>query len=382
MVTKKNSQNEKSSKIKIGNLYIICIICNQEIFGNFEICGFNLCHKCCQRQIIPFKYCAVHTNFSENLKIFANFFSSSLSQLNNKENFSNLTEKEFNILLANRNYNFFSSQNPKNSQKFFSSFFNQSSFFSFSQKKENFFWENFINLNINDTSTINFFHFFTKSADLKISENLKFSKILKISDEKQIEKILNREKNNKFEFFSYKNFLKFIEIYNFRLSNIKLNIFSKLGNSDFSFFRNINNTKDFRFMIDLNKELQVVMDHHNFKRETQMTINDKMYKIFTFQNEKLKKKNFEKKFSTLEGFDANGDFFVEYDFSNLENNKNNDKGNNKEDFFKKKNNVICDEKDFLKEFDFSDNDNKIGLVEICESDAINTYVNSLNEKFQ
>ena len=39
-----------------------------------------------------------------------------------------------------------------------------------------------------------------------------------------------------------------------------------------------------------------------------------MYKIFTYQNEKLIKKTYEE-FETLEGFDANGDFFMEYDFN-------------------------------------------------------------------
>ena len=49
------------------------------------------------------------------------------------------------------------------------------------------------------------------------------------------------------------------------------------------FFKPIGNTDITRLMVDMNKELMIVMDNPNFKRETNLKINDKMYKVFTFQ---------------------------------------------------------------------------------------------------
>ncbi len=62
------------------------------------------------------------------------------------------------------------------------------------------------------------------------------------------------------------------------------------------------------------------MDNPNFRREGPLRIHDKMYKIFTYQHENILKKEYPlidkmKFYSTLEGFDYNGDYFLEYDFS-------------------------------------------------------------------
>ena len=63
----------------------------------------------------------------------------------------------------------------------------------------------------------------------------------------------------------------------------------------------------------MNRELQIVMDNHNFKRDGCLKLNDKMYKLYTFQNEAFIKKNYGD-FSTTEGIDLSGNFFLEYNF--------------------------------------------------------------------
>jgi hypothetical protein len=66
-------------------------------------------------------------------------------------------------------------------------------------------------------------------------------------------------------------------------------------------------------MLDMNRELQIVMDNHNFKRDGCLKLNDKMYKLYTFQNESFIKKNYGD-FYTTEGIDLSGNFFLEYNF--------------------------------------------------------------------
>lgn len=63
----------------------------------------------------------------------------------------------------------------------------------------------------------------------------------------------------------------------------------------------------------MNRELQIVMDNHNFKRDGCLKLNDKMYKLYTFQNEAFIKKHYGD-FSTTEGIDLSGNFFIEYNF--------------------------------------------------------------------
>jgi hypothetical protein len=82
---------------------------------------------------------------------------------------------------------------------------------------------------------------------------------------------------------SFKDFGKFIEDYQVKLSGIKLKLIENMKNGDFTWFRPIGNTDVTRYTLDMNKELFIVMDNPNFKRENPLKINDKMYKLFTFQ---------------------------------------------------------------------------------------------------
>ena len=86
-----------------------------------------------------------------------------------------------------------------------------------------------------------------------------------------------------------------------------------MKNGDFTWYRPIADTNITRKMLDMNRELQIVMDNHNFKRDGCLKLNDKMYKLYTFQNESYLKKNYFD-FSTTEGIDLSGNFFLEYNF--------------------------------------------------------------------
>ena len=110
-------------------------------------------------------------------------------------------------------------------------------------------------------------------------------------------------------------------IYNIehRKSILKLTLMNCLRNGDFSFFRPIADTNLTRLMLDMNKELMIIMDNPNYKREGPLKINDKMYKVFTYQNEKPITKTYDS-FKTEEAFDEKGDFYIEYDFTNNNNN--------------------------------------------------------------
>jgi len=122
------------------------------------------------------------------------------------------------------------------------------------------------------------------------------------------------------------NFEKFITDYQLNLSLVKLKLNNNLKNGDFIWFRPIGDTNLTRLMLDMNKELQIVMDKSNHKREVEMTINDKMYKMFAFQTESILKKDYNFNntkteddavvpFKTSEGFDYHGDFYIDYEFS-------------------------------------------------------------------
>ena len=78
-------------------------------------------------------------------------------------------------------------------------------------------------------------------------------------------------------------FSAFVESYQLKLSTIKLKIIENLKNGDFTWFRPIYDTNITRLMLDMNKELYIVMDNPNYKRESSLKINDKMYKLYTFQ---------------------------------------------------------------------------------------------------
>jgi hypothetical protein len=82
---------------------------------------------------------------------------------------------------------------------------------------------------------------------------------------------------------SYKDFAKFVEDYQQRLSTNKLKVIENIMNGDFTWFRPIGNTDLTRYMLDMNKELFIVMDNPNYKRDNPLKLNDKMYKLFTFQ---------------------------------------------------------------------------------------------------
>lgn len=107
---------------------------------------------------------------------------------------------------------------------------------------------------------------------------------------------------------------KFIKYYEGRKSVIKMKIMNYLRNGDFTWFRPINDTNVTRLMLDMNKELMIIMDNPNYKREGPLKINDKMYKVYTYQNEKETLKKFDNYYAE-EGFDEKGDFYIEYDFT-------------------------------------------------------------------
>ena len=101
----------------------------------------------------------------------------------------------------------------------------------------------------------------------------------------------------------------------------KLKIINSIRNGDFSWFKPINDTNVTRMMLDMNKELTIIMDNPSYKREQPLKINDKMYKVFTYQIEKPIF-NFYENFSTEECFDENGDFYIEYNFETKDIEKN------------------------------------------------------------
>jgi hypothetical protein len=116
------------------------------------------------------------------------------------------------------------------------------------------------------------------------------------------------------------DFRKFICEYSLNLSEAKLKLISWLRSGDYHWFRKIEETNLTRLMLDMNKELMIIMDNPNFRREGPLRIHDKMYKIFTYQHENILKKEYPlfdkmKFYSTLEGFDYNGDYFLEYDYA-------------------------------------------------------------------
>lgn len=111
------------------------------------------------------------------------------------------------------------------------------------------------------------------------------------------------------------NFQDFIDNYHLTLSKTKLKLMTDMKNGEFNWFRPIEDTNYTRMMLDMNKELQIIMDNPNFRREGPLRINDKMYKIFTYQHETMLDKKY-KNFSTSEGFDQNGEYYIDYDFEN------------------------------------------------------------------
>ena len=105
-----------------------------------------------------------------------------------------------------------------------------------------------------------------------------------------------------------------IQRYHMRKSTIKMRIMNYLRNGDFSWFRPIADTNVTRLMLDMNKELMIIMDNPNYKRDNPLKINDKMYKVYTYQNEQQIIKQYDNCL-TEETFDEKGDFFIEYDFT-------------------------------------------------------------------
>ena len=103
----------------------------------------------------------------------------------------------------------------------------------------------------------------------------------------------------------------FIQQYTLKRSINKLKLINFIRNGDFSWFKPIYDTNVTRMMLDMNKELTIIMDNPSYKREQTLKINDKMYKVFTYQIEKPIF-NFYNNFCTEEYFDENGDYFIEY----------------------------------------------------------------------
>ena len=113
----------------------------------------------------------------------------------------------------------------------------------------------------------------------------------------------------------------FIQQYTLKRSINKLKLLNNIRNGDFSWFKPIFDTNVTRMMLDMNKEFTIIMDNPSYKREQPLKINDKMYKVFTYQIEKPIF-NFYECFSTEECFDENGDYFIEYDFEKKDIEKN------------------------------------------------------------
>ena len=114
----------------------------------------------------------------------------------------------------------------------------------------------------------------------------------------------------------------FIQRYTLKRSINKLKLLNYLRNGDFSWFKPIYDTNVTRMMLDMNKELTIIMDNPSFKREQPLRINDKMYKVFTYQIEKPIF-SFYNSFTTEECFDEIGDYYIEYNFDkkDIKNNK-------------------------------------------------------------
>ena len=110
------------------------------------------------------------------------------------------------------------------------------------------------------------------------------------------------------------NLSLFTQNYNLRKTNIKLIILNNLRNGEFSWFRPISDTDITRAMLDMNKEFTIIMDNPSYKREQPLKINDKMYKVYTYQIEQPINKSYDL-FNTEEGFDEKGDYYIEYDFT-------------------------------------------------------------------
>jgi hypothetical protein len=113
----------------------------------------------------------------------------------------------------------------------------------------------------------------------------------------------------------------FIQQYSLKRSTNKLKIMNCLRNGNFSWFKPIYDTNITRMMLDMNKELTIIMDNPSFKREQPLRINDKMYKVYTYQIEKPTF-TFYNFFSTEEFFDENGDYYIEYNFDKKDIEKN------------------------------------------------------------
>jgi len=94
----------------------------------------------------------------------------------------------------------------------------------------------------------------------------------------------------------------FIQQYTLKRSINKLKLINFIRNGDFSWFKPIYDTNVTRMMLDMNKELTIIMDNPSYKREQTLKINDKMYKVFTYQIEKPIF-NFYNNFCTEEYFD-------------------------------------------------------------------------------
>ncbi len=197
-------------------------------------------------------------------------------------------------------------------------------------------------------------------------------------NKKEISEMNCDDENSKI--FDLQNFRNFVYFYNYRLTIIKLRISEALKNSNFSFFRPIHDRENTRFMLDMNREFQTVIDHVSLIRSNPIKITDRFYKIFTYQNEKLVRKKYDN-FATVEGFDFNGEFFIEYDYhksslSKIDNTNNrnlcnsstrntniNIEQNNKEEInlnFPKINQLTYDNQDMVlqKNFTFEDEVNK------------------------
>ena len=113
----------------------------------------------------------------------------------------------------------------------------------------------------------------------------------------------------------------FLQQYTLKRSINKLKLLNCIRNGDFSWFKPIHDTNVTRMMLDMNKELTIIMDNPSFKREQTLKFSDKMYKVFTYQIEKPIF-NIYDCFSTEECFDENGDYFIEYNFEQKDIEKN------------------------------------------------------------
>lgn len=159
-----------------------------------------------------------------------------------------------------------------------------------------------------------------------------FQNIIEILEINKLDEFIN---NKETDFTRYENqFNRSYELLSAHIWKQKQNLIietkEKLKNSNFDFYRPISNNSYSRLSKDMNKEFTIVMDNPNFKRDREMTINDRMYKSMSFQNidKKINSLNSnlsnstDMEFNLKGGFDNKGQYYLEMNGKNTNNSGN------------------------------------------------------------